>query len=227
MKVNLCFIIFLFCIIGRSHAFDLNVNLYSKTTRSEFKSVGEIYGILFQPKTGMALKLGFEFGKTIRMELDYDSINYEITDSSFAFETTEFKVSNSKLSMLVRTDSGLFTRIGYAKQSYILTSYLIDSASSSITPELNAYGLTQYELGIGLITRGSSVMVITELTKIHIPDQSVSGFEFKGRGTDIGIKIEMKGGIGIHFNYTNSTVNYTGESIVDEKKYGIYQRIQF
>jgi hypothetical protein len=227
VKVNLCFSIFLFCIIGRSHAFDLNVNLYSKTTRTEFKSVGEIYGILFKPKTGLALKLGFEFGKTIRMELGYDSINYEITNSSFAFETTEFKVTNNKLSILVRTDSGLFTRIGYAKNSYVLTSYLIDPATSSITPEVNAYSLTQYELGIGLITRGSSVMVITELTKTHIPDQSVGGFEFTGRGTDIGIKIEMNGGIGIHFNYTNSTVNYTGESIVDEKKYGIYQRIQF
>ncbi len=227
MGKSLGFIIFLFFIIGRSHAFDLNVNLYSKSSRTEFKSVGEIYSVLFQPKTGVSLNLGIDFGITIRMELGYDSISYEITDNAFAFETTEFKVANSKLAILARTDSGLYTRIGYSKTNYILTSFDIDPATSSITPEVNAYELTQYELGIGLITRGGKVMAITELTKFHIPEQSVGDFKFTGRGTDIGVKIEMSGGIGVHFNYTNSTINYTGESIVDEKKYGIYQRIQF
>lgn len=225
MKLSI-FFVFILCRLN-AHAFDMSVHVFNSALRSEYKASGEIFSAIYKPQTGFGLGVGMDFKKMLRFELEIDQAKYKIGNTDYSFEKKSFELLNTSFKMLIKIDDSIYTSLGYKNKQYLLTTYDIDSTTQSISPEIEPYAINQYEIGIGIVTRSKSLVAATEINKIHFPEQSVSGLDITGHGTDIEVRLEIKNGIGIKFNYINSILNYESEFIHDERVYGIYQKIIF
>lgn len=208
-------------------AYDMKVHIFNSDLRSEYKSDGEIFSTIYLPQIGFGITMGVDIKKRLRFELEAEQVKYKIGNTEYSFTETSFELLNTGLKMFVKMDDSIYTSLGFKSRQYLLTTYDIDSATESISPEVDPYAITQYEFGIGIVTKSKSLIAMTEIKKIHFPEQSVSGLTITGHGTDIEVRLELKAGLGVKFNYINATLNYESEFINDERVYGIYQKITF